>query len=121
MDSTVRKSIGPLRLRELEGFGNRMKKLGVNFAVSDAKGELVLVCEGGRFKSRHKKHLKSPNLYMNLLVRVSPPSYLQLFKFLVRRAGKPFHKVVLRRLLSSRVNRAPVGISRLYKHMAKMQ
>ena len=55
MDSTARQSIGPLRLGKLEGFGNRINKLGVNFAVSDAKGELVLVCEGGRFKSSTKQ------------------------------------------------------------------
>ncbi|MHC4627446.1 MAG: hypothetical protein ACYTDV_10740, partial [Planctomycetota bacterium] len=51
MDSTARRNIGPSRLGELEGFGKRINKLGVNFAVSDAKGEIVLVCEGGRFKS----------------------------------------------------------------------
>jgi len=55
MDSTVRQSIGPSRLGELDGFGNRINKLGVNFAVSDAEGELVLVCEGGRFKSSTKQ------------------------------------------------------------------
>ena len=55
MDSTVRRNIGPSRLGELEGFGNRVNKLGVNFAVSDAKGELVLVCEGGGFKSSTKQ------------------------------------------------------------------
>jgi len=51
----VRKSIGRSQLGELEGFGNRINKLGVNFAVSDAEGELVLVCEGGRFKSNTKQ------------------------------------------------------------------
>lgn len=51
MGSTVRRSIGSSRLGELERFGNRAKKLGVNFAVSDAEGKIVLVCEGGRFES----------------------------------------------------------------------
>ena len=55
MGSTVRKSIGPSRLGELDGFGNRISRLGVNFAVSDAEGELVLVCECGRFKSSTKQ------------------------------------------------------------------
>ena len=55
MGSTVRQSIGPSRLGKLDGFGNRINKLGVNFAVSDAEGELVLVCEGGRFKSSTKQ------------------------------------------------------------------
>lgn len=55
MGSTVRKSIGSSRLGKLEGFGNRANKLGVNFAVCDAEGELVLVCESGRFKSCTKR------------------------------------------------------------------
>lgn len=55
MVSTVRKSIGSSRLGKLEGFGNRANKLGVNFAVCDAEGELVLVCESGRFKSCTKR------------------------------------------------------------------
>ncbi|HUS72286.1 MAG TPA: HD domain-containing phosphohydrolase [Sedimentisphaerales bacterium] len=39
------------QLRELEGFGGRINKFGVNFAVCDADGELVLLCDGGKFKS----------------------------------------------------------------------
>ncbi|MHC4300315.1 MAG: HD-GYP domain-containing protein [Planctomycetota bacterium] len=51
MCSTVRKSVRPLRLCELEGFGHRINKLGVNFAVCDTEGELVLMCNGDRFES----------------------------------------------------------------------
>jgi len=40
-----------LQLRELEAFGGRINKFGVNFAVCNAKGELVLLCEGRKFKS----------------------------------------------------------------------
>jgi len=39
------------QLYELEGFGGRINKFGVNFAVFNAGGELVLLCEGERFKS----------------------------------------------------------------------
>jgi len=42
------------QLRELEGFGGRINKFGVNFAVCDADGELVLLCDGGKFKSDKK-------------------------------------------------------------------
>ncbi len=52
MGSTARKNIGSSRLDELEGFGKRANKLGVNFAVCDAEGELALMCQGGRFESR---------------------------------------------------------------------
>jgi len=48
---TVRNTIATSQLCELEGFGGRIKKFGVNFAVFDATGELVLLCEGERFKS----------------------------------------------------------------------
>lgn len=39
------------QLSELEGFGARINKLGVNFAVCDVEGELALLCEGKKFKS----------------------------------------------------------------------
>jgi HD-GYP domain-containing protein (c-di-GMP phosphodiesterase class II) len=40
-----------LQLRELESFGDRVNKFGFNFAVCSADGELVLLCEGRKFKS----------------------------------------------------------------------
>jgi HD-GYP domain-containing protein (c-di-GMP phosphodiesterase class II) len=42
-------------LCELEEFGGRIKKFGVNFAVFNASGELVLLCEGERFKSSKER------------------------------------------------------------------
>jgi HD-GYP domain-containing protein (c-di-GMP phosphodiesterase class II) len=39
------------QLNELESFGARMNKLGANFAVCSADGELALLCEGAKFKS----------------------------------------------------------------------
>ena len=58
MLDTVRKSLGPSQLRELEKFGGRINKFGVNFAVCDAEGELVLLCDGGRFKSSREQLIK---------------------------------------------------------------
>ena len=55
--SSSRKTNGRLtnsQLHELEGFGGRINKVGVNFAVCDADGELVLLCDGGKFKSDKK-------------------------------------------------------------------
>jgi len=55
--SSSRKNNGRLtdsQLRELEGFGGRINKFGVNFAVCDADGELVMLCDGGKFKSDKK-------------------------------------------------------------------
>jgi HD-GYP domain-containing protein (c-di-GMP phosphodiesterase class II) len=51
MLDTLGKTISSSQRRQLEGFGERVKKFGVNFAVCNADGELVLLCDGGRFKS----------------------------------------------------------------------
>ena len=50
MDTTT-KNISLTQLRELEKFGSKINKLGVNFAVCYAGGELVLLCNEGRFDS----------------------------------------------------------------------
>ncbi|MHC4749050.1 MAG: HD-GYP domain-containing protein [Planctomycetota bacterium] len=55
MLGTIRKSLGLSQLRELEGFGNRIKRFGVNFAVCDAEGGLALLCEGGTFESSREQ------------------------------------------------------------------
>jgi HD-GYP domain-containing protein (c-di-GMP phosphodiesterase class II) len=39
------------QLRELEVYGNRLNRLGVNFAVCNTSGEFILLCETERFKS----------------------------------------------------------------------
>ncbi len=54
----VRKSLGPSQLCELEKFGGRINKFGVNFGVCDAECELVLLCDGGRFKSSREQLIK---------------------------------------------------------------
>jgi len=48
---TVGRSLGSSQQHELERFGGKVNKFGVNFAVCNAKGELVLLCEAGRFES----------------------------------------------------------------------
>jgi len=49
---TIGKKLGPLQLRALAGYGERISRFGVNFAVCDANGELVLLSSGGAFESR---------------------------------------------------------------------
>jgi len=39
------------QLHQLESFGDKINKFGLNFAVCNADGELVLMCNGGKFKS----------------------------------------------------------------------
>jgi len=56
---TVRKSLSSSQLRELKSFGGRVSKFGVNFAVCDADSEPVLLCDGGKFKTRHQQLIES--------------------------------------------------------------
>jgi len=51
MSDTIRKHLGPSQLRALEEFGGRITRFGVNFAVCDTDGEIVLLCGGGAFES----------------------------------------------------------------------
>jgi len=44
-------------------------------------------------------------------------SELQLYRFLVRRTGSKFNAVVLKRLFMSKINKAPLSLSRLIKFM----
>lgn len=53
----------------------------------------------------NKRETRSNNLYLHLLVR--------LFRFLSRRTDSNFCKTVMRRLVSSRVNRPPISISKV--------
>ena len=66
---------------------------------------------GGRRKLHKERKLRSKNIYHRLLVK--------LYKFLARRTTAKFNKTVLKRLINSRVNRAPVSLSRLAKAAEK--
>ena len=59
----------------------------------------------GRIKNSNKKDTRSTNLYQHLLIK--------LFRFLSRRTDSSFNKTVLRRLISSRINRPPISISKV--------
>jgi hypothetical protein len=59
MLTTTEKSLSPSQLEQLEKFGQRMNKFGVNFAVCSSDGKLVLLCEGGGFKSDEKLIVES--------------------------------------------------------------
>ena len=65
MLDTARKSLGPSQLGELEKFGSRINKFGVNFAVCNTDGELVLLCDGGRFKSSREQLVESSRQALN--------------------------------------------------------
>jgi len=63
----------------------------------------------GRTKKPGRKTLKSPNPYLQLLVK--------LYKFLARRTDSGFNAVVLKRLIMSRRFKAPISLSKLAYHM----
>ena len=58
MLDTVGKTLRLSQRRELESFGARINKFGANFAVCNTEDELVLLCEGGRFKSSREQLIK---------------------------------------------------------------
>jgi HD-GYP domain-containing protein (c-di-GMP phosphodiesterase class II) len=51
MEDIIRKKINPSELRELEKFGSRMNKYGVNFAFYNTDDELALLYESDKYKS----------------------------------------------------------------------
>ena len=51
MLATITKTISSSQRRQFESFGKRINKFGVNFAVCSTDGQLILLDEGGRFKS----------------------------------------------------------------------
>jgi HD-GYP domain-containing protein (c-di-GMP phosphodiesterase class II) len=55
MLDTGRNSLTSSQLRELEVFGNRINRFGVNFAVCNTDGEFILLCETEKFKSNRKQ------------------------------------------------------------------
>ncbi len=47
----VKHSLDRVQLRQIEKFGYSIKKFGYNFVLCDAEGDILLLSEGGRFKS----------------------------------------------------------------------
>ncbi|KAJ8444022.1 hypothetical protein Cgig2_020868 [Carnegiea gigantea] len=64
---------------------------------------------GGKSKKTKRTAPKSNDVYLKLLVK--------LYRFLVRRTGSKFNAVVLKRLFMSKINKAPLSLSRLIKFM----
>lgn len=60
-------------------------------------------------KNKNRKEPKSKDVYLALLVR--------LYRFLARRTGAAFNKVVLKRLFMSRINRPPMSLSAVTKQL----
>jgi HD-GYP domain-containing protein (c-di-GMP phosphodiesterase class II) len=52
---TIRKSLSPSQVVDLERFADRVSRFGVNFAVCDKDDEIVLLRESGRFRSTREQ------------------------------------------------------------------
>merc|ERR1712083_916731 len=83
--------------------------MGFNIKTQGRMG--IDLVKRGRIKNKYKKDSRSKNLYHHILVK--------LYKFLSRRTDSKFCKTVLRRLVSSRVNRPPLSITKMIKHLGK--
>uniref|UniRef100_A0A1J3DAB1 60S ribosomal protein L18-3 n=1 Tax=Noccaea caerulescens TaxID=107243 RepID=A0A1J3DAB1_NOCCA len=64
---------------------------------------------GGKSKKTKRTAPKSDDVYLKLLVKV--------YRFLVRRTESKFSAVILKRLFMSKVNKAPLSLSRLIRFM----
>ncbi|KAL3284659.1 hypothetical protein HHI36_018813 [Cryptolaemus montrouzieri] len=54
---------------------------------------------------------KSQDVYLRLLVK--------LYRYLARRSGSKFNKIILKRLFMSKINRPPISIARIVRLMKK--
>jgi len=65
MLDSIERDLSSLQLRELKRFGSKVNKFGVNFAVCAADGEVILLCDGGKFKSDQEQLIKSSQRVLN--------------------------------------------------------
>ncbi len=65
MLGTIERNLSPLQLHGLKRFGSKVNKFGVNFAVCAADSEVVLLCEGGKFKSDQEQLIKLSRQVLN--------------------------------------------------------
>lgn len=71
MLDTVRKTLSLSQRRQFESFGAKINKFGFNFAVCNNADEVVLLCEGGKYKSNPEQLSK---LSRQALCRLSEKS-----------------------------------------------
>jgi len=70
-----------------------------------------LVAGGRRVGHKARTAPKSDNVYLKLLVK--------LYSFLARRTDSSFCKTVLKRMYMSKINKPPISVSKVARHMTK--
>ncbi|XXG84281.1 hypothetical protein AAC387_Pa10g1827 [Persea americana] len=101
----------PMSLSRLIRFMNR--KVGVDEVFRMGKYQGIDLVAGGKSKKTKRTSPKSDDIYLKLLVK--------LYRFLVRRTGSKFNAVILKRLFMSKVNKAPMSLSRLIRFMNRKE
>ncbi|WZY83348.1 LOW QUALITY PROTEIN: hypothetical protein YC2023_029732 [Brassica napus] len=82
----------------------------LSFVDSEIKfGGGIDLIAGGKSKKTKRTAPKSDDVYLKLTVK--------LYRFLVRRTQSKFNAVILKRLFMSKVNKAPLSLSRLVEFM----
>ena len=80
------------QLRLLEDFGGRINKFGFNFAVCGTDGEIVLLCDGGKFESNRKLIVDNCSLVLEKEIKTHQSSTIDS-RFLVTILKRRNHPV----------------------------
>jgi HD-GYP domain-containing protein (c-di-GMP phosphodiesterase class II) len=65
MLDTIEKDLSSLQMGRLKSFGSMVNKFCVNFAVCDTDGKLLLLCDGGKFRSDREELIKLARQILN--------------------------------------------------------
>ncbi|MHC4544032.1 MAG: HD-GYP domain-containing protein [Planctomycetota bacterium] len=80
------------QLHQLESFGGKINKLGVNFAVCNADGELALLCDGAKFKSDKGLIIDNCSSVLEKEIKGRQTSIIdsRFLAAVLKRGGQPF-------------------------------
>ena len=85
------------QLTELESFGAKINKFGVNFAVCNAEGELALLCDGAKFKSDRKLIIDNCTSVLEKEIKGQQTSIIdsRFLAAVLKRGGQPLAVVLI--------------------------
>ena len=100
--------------------------IGIDITSQTGKMGIDLVAGGRRVGHNVRKAPVSQDVYLKLLVKLyrfyfieifTYNTHLEKFSFLARRTESKFAGVIAKRLCMSRLNKAPISLSRLVRYM----
>ncbi|CAI9785601.1 unnamed protein product [Fraxinus pennsylvanica] len=101
--------IADVQRSSAQQYHHHLQKARLKPAPPPAEAMGIDLVAGGKSKKTKRTAPKSNDIYLKLLVK--------LYRFLVRRTGSKFNAVILKRLFMSKVNKAPLSLSRLVTFM----